>query len=173
MLRRIRIFSLVRLRPKCGFGALSRRFATPSGSARGTDRDIPASFPRSRSSRMALGGHELGEAVEGSRLEGGIKAVRVVDNPGLAGIMALDSTGGGGRQARVKPPVVCFRSDFHEPETAPVVYDLELILRAVRMLLRWVCQLDEGAVGSAQHLRPFWETDRHAAHRSAEEDCLR
>ena len=76
---------------------------------------------------MALGGHELGEAVEGSRLEGGIKAVRVVDNPGLAGIMALDSTGGGGRQARVKPPVVCFRSDFHEPEAAPVVYDLELM----------------------------------------------
>ena len=101
--------------------------ATPSGSARGTDRDIPASFPRLRSSRMALGGHELGEAVEGSRLEGGIKAVRVVGNPGLAGIMALDSTGGGGRQARVKPPVVCFRSDFHEPEAAPVVYDLELM----------------------------------------------
>ena len=53
--------------------------------------------------------------------------MRVVDNPGLAGIMALDSTGGGGRQARVKPPVVCFRSDFHEPEAAPVVYDLELM----------------------------------------------
>ena len=92
-----------------------------------TEQGIPASFPRLRSSRMALGGHELGEAVEGSRLEGGIKAVRVVDNPGLAGIMALDSTGGGGRQARVKPPVVCFRSDFHEPEAAPVVYDLELM----------------------------------------------
>ena len=92
-----------------------------------TEQGIPVSFPRLRSSRMALGGHELGEAVEGSRLEGGIKAVRVVDNPGLAGIMALDSTGGGGRQARVKPPVVCFRSDFHEPEAAPVVYDLELM----------------------------------------------
>ena len=47
VLRRTRILSLVRLRPKCGFGALSRRFATPSRSARGTDRDIPASFPRS------------------------------------------------------------------------------------------------------------------------------
>ena len=52
VLRRTRILSLVRLRPKCGFGALSRRFATPSRSARGTDRDIPASFLRSRSSRV-------------------------------------------------------------------------------------------------------------------------
>ena len=39
--------SLVQLRLKCGSGASSGRFATPSGSARGTDRDIPASFPRS------------------------------------------------------------------------------------------------------------------------------
>ena len=53
VLRRTRILSLVRLRPKCGFGALSRRFATPSGLARGTDRDIPASFPRSCSARVA------------------------------------------------------------------------------------------------------------------------
>ena len=53
VLRRTRILSLVRLRPKCGFGALSRRFAAPSRSARGTDRDIPASFPRSCSARVA------------------------------------------------------------------------------------------------------------------------
>ncbi len=33
-------------------GASSWQFATPLRSARGTDRDIPASFPRSRSSRM-------------------------------------------------------------------------------------------------------------------------
>ena len=44
--------SLVQLRLKCGSGASSGRFATPSRSARGTDRDIPASFPRSRSSRV-------------------------------------------------------------------------------------------------------------------------
>ena len=35
------------LRPKGGFGASFRRFATQARSARGTDRDIPASFLRS------------------------------------------------------------------------------------------------------------------------------
>lgn len=37
---------------RCGSGASSGRFATSSRSARGTDRDIPASFLRSRSSRV-------------------------------------------------------------------------------------------------------------------------
>ena len=40
------------LRPKGGFGASFRWFATQARSARGTDRDIPASFLRSRSSRV-------------------------------------------------------------------------------------------------------------------------